>query len=300
MTDTAPRKIAIAANPYSGKKANRQRLETLTAALRAGGWQPVQMWDKNGLGEALADPDFAGQYRCVVAAGGDGTLLHVINARPPAPVAAYPMGNENLFARQFGLRADPAQLLSILESGHERRVDLGSCNGKLFTIVASAGFDGRVAHDLAAWRAQGDKLRRVGRLSYTRPILRAMFDYDYPTMRVTADGQTFTGCLVMVFNLPQYGLNMPLAPQADPHDGQLDYVIFERPGTMALAGYAMSVFMRRHMRRSDVHTGRARELRIECDYPVPIEIDGDPFNAAPANLRVLPGEMRLLVPPAVT
>ena len=39
----------------------------------------------------------------MVAAGGDGTLLEVLNRAPGVPVTMLPLGNENLVARFCGL-----------------------------------------------------------------------------------------------------------------------------------------------------------------------------------------------------
>lgn len=296
MSDHPSKQVAIAANPYSGRGRNRRQIDALVEVLTGGGYEPVLMWEKDALAEAAAEPGFDQRYRCVIAAGGDGTLAHVVNQRPQAPVVMYPMGNENLFARQFGYRADPQHTVDLITRHTIRRIDLGSANDQLFTIVASAGFDGRVAHQLAAWRDRRDHLRRVSRSTYLRPILHTAMTYDYPEMTVTADGQTHTGCLVMVFNLSQYGLNLPLAPDADPTDGQLDYIIFQRPGTIRLIGYALAVLLRRHARCRSVITGKARRITIDGPQQVPVETDGEAADFTPLDIRVQPAALPILVP----
>lgn len=293
LPDDSPRKIAIAANPYSGRGRNRRHLDALIAALSAAGYQVQPLWEKAALAELAATEGFAETYRCVIAAGGDGTLLHVVNQCRTAPVVVYPMGNENLFARQFGCRCDPRQTVDTIARGRIRQVDLGRAGDRYFTLVASAGFDGYVAQQLAQWRQHGDGLKRVGRLSYALPILRGMRQYDYHPMTITADGQKFDGCLVMAFNINQYAMKLDLAPGAEPDDGLLDYVIFERPGSMRLFGYALSVMFGRHCRRRDVHHGRARRITIEAQSPVPVEIDGDAVGITPVDISIEPGALRI-------
>src|SRR5947208_609515 len=109
-----PRGVAIAANPYSGRKGNRQLVEALATALRTAGLEPRLMWGRDELTEAAADPGFTSSYRAVVAAGGDGTLHRVINQQTQLPLAMFPLGNENLFARQFGYSCDPEAMARLI------------------------------------------------------------------------------------------------------------------------------------------------------------------------------------------
>ena len=108
------------------------------------------------------------------------------------------------------------------------------------------------------------------------------------------DGPRLRGALAMVFNLPRYGFGLDLCPDAAPGDGLLDYVIFERPGPLRLAAYALAVLRGHHLRRPDVHHGRARRVRITCAEPVPMEIDGEAAGFAPVDIKVLPGALRVI------
>jgi diacylglycerol kinase (ATP) len=113
--------------------------------------------------------------RCVVAAGGDGTVASVINEpAPDVPLAVMGLGKENLFARALALPADPLALARALVAGRTRRLDLGtattSAGPRRFGLMSSAGFDADVIHRLAHRRNAGGTPRRVSRLRYLRPI----------------------------------------------------------------------------------------------------------------------------------
>ena len=125
--------------------------------------------------------------------GGDGTLNRVINQQRDVPLAMLPLGNENLFARQFGFDGNSQHLAASIAAGRTRRIDLGRAGDQFFSIVASAGFDGDVAHRLARWRQRKTHLRRVRSYSYVRPILASACYYHYPMLDVEADGERFTG-----------------------------------------------------------------------------------------------------------
>jgi diacylglycerol kinase (ATP) len=291
---TNDKHVAIAANPYSGRKSNRAHVEALAAALRAEGLKPRLMWGRDELREAASDGSFVKEFRAVVAAGGDGTLHRVINQQSDLPVAMFPLGNENLFARQFGFSRDPAALARAIAAGKVRRIDLGRAAGQLFSIVVSAGFDGDAAHRLARWRESAGRLKRVWSLSYARPMIAAACGYRYQPLDVDADGRRVRGSLVMVFNLPQYAARLPLAADALADDGLLDWLVFEKPGSLPLARYALSVWLNRHRRRGDVFYGRARRIELTCQEPVPVEVDGEAAGHAPLSIEVVPAALQVI------
>lgn len=303
-----PRGVLIVANPYSGAKANRDCVDGLLAALRQRELAGRVIWDLTELVEVTADPSVVERYRAVVSAGGDGTLNRVFNLQSRLPVCVFPLGNENLFARQFGCRCDAEHTAAALAAGAVRPIDLGKVGDRMFAIVASAGFDGEAAHRLARWRRQSDRLqsdqlqpdqlRRVRSVSYAAPILMSALQYRYPLLDIEADGEKLRGALCMVFNIPQYANNLPLACDADPHDGLLDWIVFERPGSLSLAGYALSVWLQRHRRRGDVRFGRAKRIVLGAAEPVPLEVDGEAADFAPVTIEVLPDAARIVVPAA--
>lgn len=291
-----PRGVAILGNPYSGARDNRARINALAAALRAEGLEVCLIWSLDELASAAAEPDFAATRRAVVAAGGDGTLNCLINRQIPVPLAMYPLGNENLFARQFGYSADPQAMARTIAVGRTKAIDVGRAGDRRFAIVASAGFDGDTAHRLAEWRRTSDRLKRVRSLNYLRPIVTAAFRYQYPPLDIEVDGQQLRGSLAMVFNLPQYANHLPLAPDALGDDGQLDWLVFARPGSVRLMRYALQVWMGRHRGSADVFYGRAKRIRLACQQPVPMEIDGEAAGFAPIEIDVEPSAIEIVVP----
>lgn len=294
-----PRGVLIVANPFSGAKENRDCVNALADALRQRELDCRVVWDLTELVEITAEPSAAERYRSVVAAGGDGTLNRVINLQSRLPVCMFPLGNENLFSRQFGCCCDPRHTADVIAAGAVRPVDLGRSGERLFAIVASAGFDGEAAHRLAGWRHKTEKLRRVRSMSYAAPIVMSALRYRYPILDIEADGEKLRGALCMVFNIPQYANRLPLAFDADPHDGLLDWIVFERPGNLSLARYAFSVWFKRHRQRGDVRFGRARRIVLSSAEPVPLEIDGEAADFAPVTIEVVPDAARIVVPPAV-
>lgn len=298
-----PTEVVILANPYSGKGENRQRVEALSDALSAKGMAAKQVWDLDERAELLGDPLVGEKYRCVVSAGGDGSMAGVVNDlgkggdTTRTAIAMLPLGNENLFAKEFGHGKGVDQLANAIEKLESQTIDMGRANGTLFTLMASAGFDSEVVQRVDHWRrATDDKgLKRVGRMSYAKPIMSALTSYQYPEVVLEADGQRVAGAHAFVFNIGKYGGGLPIGSHAIPDDGLLDWVVFKRPGLLRLARYGLSTYLRRHLKNNDIAHGRSAEITITSETSdVPVQADGDPCAQTPMTITVLPNAMRVV------
>lgn len=292
--------IVIAANPYRGAAGPRKRVQALAVTIASAGIPVRVLWNAAERARLLGDPRALAEVRCVVAAGGDGTVASVINELgADVPLAVLGLGNENLFARALGVPADPVALTRAILAGRTRRLDLGrattSAGPRRFGLMLSAGFDADVVHRLARWRSAGGAPRKVTRLSYVRSLARALYAYGHPPVTVACDGADCRGAYCVVSNLPEYALAVSLTPAARGDDGELDWLAFERGGLPALAAYAWAVRRARHRDLAHVRSGRGRRLTLTSATPVPVQLDGDPWGFTPAEVEVLPGALGVVV-----
>jgi diacylglycerol kinase (ATP) len=292
--------IVVAANSYRGRRGPRARVAALVRALEALDLRVRVVWDQAERGAMLRSPAALRSVRCVVAAGGDGTVSAVINElSADVPLAVLPLGNENLFAGAFGFEDDPGALASAIARGARQRIDLGrahtTAGGRLFTLMLSAGFDADVVHRFTRWRTAGGAPRRAGRAAYVRPLAAALWSYPHAAITLTADGVAVEGSHCTVANLPDYALDMRLAPEARADDGLLDWTVLSRSGRVALAGYALAVARARHTQQAHVPVGRARKLTLRSAGPVPVQIDGDPWGFTPVEVEVMPAALSVVV-----
>lgn len=289
------REVAILANPYSGTGPTYARVAALEEALRTRGVPSRVIWDPAERRTYLAEPAGPSRVLCVVAVGGDGTVGDVINEIPAEiPLATLPCGNENLFAREFGFTAGIDPLVAAMLQGQTRRIDLVQCGDRRFSLMLSAGFDAEVTHHVARWRLVRGKLRRVHRLSYALPILKALWNYEFPPLELIADGVSQSGTHGFVFNVSRYAMDLPFAPHARPDNGTLEWVLFRKPGRWSLADYLLSVVRGRHLRRSDVLSGHATHIRLTSPQAVPVQIDGDARGTTPVDLSIVPQALTVL------
>jgi diacylglycerol kinase family enzyme len=106
--------------------------------------------------------------------------------------------------------------------------------------------------------------------------------------------------MVVVGNLPDYGVRLNPAAEAIPDDGLLDAVFIPADGPISLLPWAVLMRAGLHLRCPGVRVRRGRELRIHADQPVRLQLDGDPAGSAAGASEYLltpsPGALRVLLP----
>lgn len=291
--------VLITANPFSGAGPTRQRVDRLIATLAASGVKAEAIWSPDERRARLADPSLAATCRCVVAAGGDGTVGSVVNTTTKVPLAILPAGNENLLAKRLGFPFEPDALAGYIVRGATRTIDLARATfadgrSTLFTLMISAGFDAEVVRQVHEWRQHDGGLRRVKRASYARPILQAIRRYAWPSIEIVSNGQSHRGSLAMAVNAQGYAMGLKFCPDAREDDGTLDWLTLERSGVLAAMSYLMSIIRHTHARRRDVRVGKATRIEIRSSEPAPVQVDGDAAGFTPVTVDIVSSALRVI------
>ncbi len=266
-------------------------------------------WTVQERGALVEESARSADCRCLVAAGGDGTVAALVNERPGVPITVLPAGTENLFARHFGLGRDPARLASIIAGGKAARIDLGLTGARRFTLMAGIGFDADVVTRHHAVRLGRSGIPRpTHRGAYVESVLRSGLKYRFPPLTVTITDpgkqESLVGTSVFLFNLPRYALGLPFAPAAQGDDGWLDLVVFREAGPLQALYYLWLVIRGLHLDRPGIFHRKVRGVSVSAAEPVPIQLDGDPggFVVSSTELghgwsaEILPGAIDVLVP----
>ncbi len=277
--------VAIQANPRAGAGTERQEIGRLVDSLRRHGLRPLLFKNRERLGRILSNPDLKRRLRCIVAAGGDGTVADVLNRFPDVPFTILPLGTENLLARYLGIPRCGRAVGDIIAAGHIRRLDLAAAGERRFALMASVGFDADVVHRLDATRTG-----HVRRSTYLKPIWDSWRSYRYPDLRIRLDDmpETYSAKLALVVNINCYALGIQPAKLARDDDGLLNVVLFERGSAFQMLRYFYNVMRGFHEDLPDVRVLTASRVHVESDTPVPVQVDGDPAGMTPVDIRVLP------------
>ncbi|WP_158222851.1 diacylglycerol/lipid kinase family protein [Rhodopirellula sp. MGV] len=297
--DLLSRPILLFTSPKAGSGANREQIPLLRQLLSERGLKFHEVGCPDELARISRHAaDVGAPQPVVIAAGGDGTLgLVASRTLPETPLLPMPMGTENLVGKMVGQASTAEAVFASLAGGKIRRIDAATANGRLFLIMATAGFDAEVVRRL--------HLRRKGhirRSSYVAPILQTLQRYRFPKIRISrlADDDTVideTVCRwAMVFNLPRYAAGLQIAPTAIDDDGQLDVVAMSGRGLISGLRYVAGALSGSLERHQDIERFQTHRIRIESDERVAFELDGDYIGRLPMVIESLPLRVTLVVP----
>lgn len=215
----------------------------------------------------------------VAAVGGDGTQRSVAAALvgTSTRLGVIPGGTVNLLAKVLGLDEIVAAA-AALTSGQRRSIDVGACNGEIFLLNASSGYDAAVIE-----RADGVLKRRMGRFGFAIAALDRLRGLKSIGVRVEVDGQLgYEGraSTVIVTNVAQRSsAEVLLAPDASIDDGLLHVVIVRGASIASLVRVVRAVVGRREPHRDDARRLTGTMVRVAWVHPVAGQVDGDPIPA---------------------
>jgi diacylglycerol kinase family enzyme len=267
-------RVMILYNPVAGAGRTADTASALRQVLHAAGHEPRLVQTRLEPQKQWLDPQ-AAEVDALVVLGGDGAVRLASGAagRSGTPLYHYPLGTENLFAREFGYSRSTEQLLLALQRKEVRRLDLGIANNRKFLLMASVGFDADVTYELARRRGAS-----ISHLTYLPIILRRLAGWRPPTITINVDGETIVdraeGCVV-VGNSRQYAMRIDPALRASMTDGHLDVVFFPTRGRLDLVRWALACRSRRQFRRTGLIYRLGREVELGSDRPVRYQLDGD-------------------------
>src|SRR5215217_3191467 len=248
--------------------------------------------------------DLVGLARTAVAegagaigvAGGDGSLGLVakVAVEGDVPFVCVPSGTRNHFAGDLGLdRSDPVAALEAF-GGTERRIDVGMVGDRMFLNNVSLG----AYADVVA-----DPRYRAAKLATAHAVLPASLRGERDLLRVglrDADGREHPDVLVLLVASNCYELD-GVRERLDA--GVLQVSVLRARTGAALAGLAGRALARGGRAPAGGAWAQWTTASLRVEAPVPelaAGVDGEALTLpTPLEFQVLPGALRVLVPPAL-
>ncbi len=288
-----PKQVVISKNPYSGSGLREPQLMRLTKRLSELGLEPCVFTDRDALKQELENETFRRETRCIVAAGGDGTVDDMINRYPGVPLAVLAMGTENLLAKHFGMPRNGGEVAEMIAAGNVEQMDVGVINGHRFAVMASCGFDAEVIYQAHLARSG-----RITKLHYVRPIWKTI--RTFPGHRLTVSSPDLpepVECdMVVVSNVSRYASNLPVNPGSRHDDGLLSVCILKAAKPLDLIGYSLRGFLMRSIQSTKISRFMTTALTVETAEPVRVQADGESIGHSPCEISILPASLSLIVP----
>ena len=239
-----------------------------------------------------------GEELRVYACGGDGTLNEVVQGAAGysnVAVTAYSGGSGNDFTKLFD---DPDAFFDIerLLDAQESDFDLIRCNDDYSLNICSVGLDARIGTDVANYKR--------------RPLLQGFRAYAASTVVnvirgiaehyvVEIDGEKIDSEMTMicVCNGRYYGGGFNPVPEADPADGLLDVLLVKKVSRLQVAR-VIGKYKKGQYKQLDhlVRHVRTNKLRITCDKPTSVNLDGELRTAQVVDMSIAQEKLRFFYP----
>ena len=241
------------------------------------------------------------EYR-IYACGGDGTLNEVVTGvagYDNVAVTVFSGGSGNDFVKLFN---DPKAFFDLerLLDAEETTMDLIRCNDDYSLNICSVGLDARIGTDVANYK-------RIpllqGFTAYAASTAINLFKGISEHYVVEVDGETFDGEMTFVCacNGRFYGGGFNPVPEADPADGLLDVLLVDKVTLLQVPGVIGKYKNGRYKELSHlVRYFRTDRVKITCDKPSALNLDGELRVADVADIRLAEEKVRFFYPKGLT
>lgn len=241
----------------------------------------------------------AKEFDKVIAVGGDGTLMDVVNGCIDADVAVAPLpaGSGCDFVK--AAEGYPMSLAALLAAEGRRHIDVGQItfdDGGTHYYLTEAG----VGLDAASLGYIPDWLRPISaKRAYDVGALRGILWYRPFPARVTIDDDEVEFPrlqLLAVCSATYFGDGMPIAPDAKIDDGLFHVYALGDASRWEIIRNFRSIRNGTHVDHPKSIYRACRRVRIEADRPLEMCVDGDLIPRTPRQWDILPGRLQIVAP----
>ena len=239
-----------------------------------------------------------GEELRLYACGGDGTLNEVVAGAAGfdnAAVTVFSGGSGNDFVKIFD---DPKAFFDLhrLMDAEVATFDMIRCNEDLALNICSVGLDARIGTDVSNYKRLPllHGFRAYAASTVVNVIKGIAEHYVVEVNGETVDGEMTFIC---VCNGRYYGGGFNPIPEADPADGMLDVLLVDK---VSRAQVPLVIGKYKDGRYKELsHLARyikTDAVRIICDKPTPVNLDGEARMAKTVEFSVAKEKIRFFYP----
>ena len=248
----------------------------------------------------IARNHIAGGADLVVVAGGDGTINEVLEGmvHSQVPLAILPGGTANVLAMEMKIGRNLERVAHRLGEWRPRRISVGhlTCDSgrvsRHFLLMAGIGLDAYVVHHLNA----GLKAR-TGKFAYWVAGW-SVLGRNLAEFCVDVEGDKRICSFALLSKVRNYGGDFEIARSVSLPDDQFEAVLLEGRSSLRYVKYFTGMALNRLSNMRGVTVLRTGRAVISCpqEGDAYVQIDGEFAGALPAEVRVVPDALTLLMP----
>ncbi|KPU42274.1 diacylglycerol kinase [Oxobacter pfennigii] len=281
-------KVLFIINPAAGKGRALKEAPVIKAVMEK--WEKIEYdiayTERIGHAVDIAKAGCKNGYKIIFAVGGDGTVNEVVNgtANTNTALAILPYGSGNDFFRSLGIKGDTEKIINDTLNGQIKNMDIGIVNGRYFINISSVGFDAEVV--LATNKA---KKFLSGSIAYIAALITTIFKRKSENIKMLIDeGEVEKKVLLAaVANGRFYGGGMEAAPYAVLDDGLFDICFIENMPKFKMLVLFPQFMKGKHEKFKEVKFYRSKKVYIECDRPLPLNIDGEVYKEKSIRFEII-------------
>ncbi|MGH1364536.1 MAG: diacylglycerol/lipid kinase family protein [Calditrichia bacterium] len=244
-----------------------------------------------GHGVELAELAAASGVEMVVAVGDDNMISEIAQGLLGSKTAlgVIPAGAANGFARNLKLPLDQRKAITALQTPEFVAVDIGRIDKHYFLNVAGAGLTADIAF-------RYNQNRMIGVLPYYWRAMRQFFR-SYPqkiTLQFEGKYLERRPLMVCLANLPQFGNQAIIAPEASLNDGMLNVCVVNSLPTWKAILNLPRLFNGTIDKLPEVEIFRTKRVIVHREEEGVVHADGKlHYSAATLTAEAIPGKLRV-------
>jgi len=303
-TITEYRNTVLIYNPRAGKfgRGGKPLLDRAIRILEANG-HTVTVAPTTGPGTAgsIARQHIARGAGLIVAAGGDGTINEIVEGmvNTSVPLAILPGGTANVLATEMKLGGKLDRAAELLEECLPQRIPVGrlTCDGgrvtRHFLLMAGIGLDAHIVNHV-----DGALKARIGKLAYWVAGW-SLLGKRLVQFHVDLNGHRRECSFALIAKVRNYGGDFEIARSVTLLDEEFEVVLLEGRTTLRYVKYFAGMALNRLAGMKGATVLRSGRVTITGpdDAHTYVQIDGEFAGRLPAEVRIVPGALTLLMPP---
>ena len=249
---------------------------------------------------AIVRGHIAGGADLVVAAGGDGTINEVIEGMvySRVPLAILPGGTANVLAMEMKIGKNMERVAERMGDWRPRRISVGhlTCDGgrvsRHFLLMAGIGLDAYIVR-----KVNPGLKARTGKFAYWVAGW-SLLGHDLAEFCVDVAGHQRRCSFALLSKVKNYGGDFEVARSVSLPDDLLEAVLMEGRSSLRYVKYFTGMALNRLSGMKGVTVLRTDRAVISrpSDGDAYVQIDGELVGALPAEVRVVPDALTLLMP----